>query len=117
MPKALITTVPFADKDPLPITLLEESGIDYLINPIGRKLTECELADMISDFDVLIAGTEPVTARVMASGKNLKLISRVGVGLDSRFIQKRGLMCYTQTHSPAVAELTRMMLTLRQPCC
>ena len=118
MPKALITTVPFADKDPLPITLLEESGIDYLINPIGRKLTECELADMISDFDVLIAGTEPVTARVMASGKNLKLISRVGVGLDSVDLisaKKRGLhVSYTpDAPAPAVAELTLgMMLTL-----
>ena len=83
MSKVLITTVPFADKDPMPIKLLDEAGIDYLINPIGRKLHEDELADMICDFDVLIAGTEPITEKVMANGKNLKLISRVGVGLDS----------------------------------
>ena len=37
MPKALITTVPFADKDPLPIQLLEKAGIEYLIGVIGSK--------------------------------------------------------------------------------
>jgi len=118
MSKVLITTVPFADKDPMPIKLLDEAGIDYLINPIGRKLQEDELADMICDFDVLIAGTEPITEKVMANGKNLKLISRVGVGLDSVDLlaaEKRGIrVSYTpDAPAPAVAELTiGMMLTL-----
>ena len=39
---------------------------------------------MVSDFDVVIAGTEPITDRVMsAAPARLKLISRVGIGLDS----------------------------------
>jgi D-3-phosphoglycerate dehydrogenase len=38
---------------------------------------------MVSYFDVLIAGTEPITQRVMAQAKCLKLISRVGICLDS----------------------------------
>ena len=118
MPKALITTVPFADKDPLPLQLLEKVGIDYLINPIGRKLKEDELAEMVSDFDVLIAGTEQITEKVMINGKNLKLISRVGIGLDSVDLlaaEKRGIhVSYTpDAPAPAVAELTvGMMLTL-----
>jgi len=118
MPKALITTVPFADKDPLPLQLLEKAGIEYLINPIGRKLKEDELAEMVSDFDVLIAGTEPITEKVMSNGKDLKLISRVGIGLDSVDLlaaEKRGIhVSYTpDAPAPAVAELTiGMMLTL-----
>lgn len=118
MLKVLITTVPFADKDPLPLQLLEKAGIDYLINPIGRKLKEDELAEMISDFDVLIAGTEPITEKVMTNGKNLKLISRVGIGLDSVDLlaaEMRGIrVSYTpDAPAPAVAELTvGMMLTL-----
>jgi len=118
MPKALITTVPFADKDPLPLQLLENAGIEYLINPIGRKLKEDELAEMVSDFDVLIAGTEPITEKVMANGKNLKLISRVGIGLDGVDLlaaERRGIyVSYTpDAPAPAVAELTvGMMLTL-----
>ena len=83
MDKVLITTVPFGDKNRLPLELLETAGIEYLINPLGRKLTEQELADIIPDFDVLIAGTESITDHLMQRGKNLKMISRVGIGLDS----------------------------------
>jgi D-3-phosphoglycerate dehydrogenase / 2-oxoglutarate reductase len=118
MPKALITTVPFADKNRLPIEQLESNGIDYVINPIGRRLKEEELADLVSDFDVLIAGTEPITDRVMSRASRLKLISRVGIGLDSVDLlaaQKRGIaVSYTpDAPAPAVAELTiALMLSL-----
>lgn len=118
MPKALITTVPFADKNRLPIELLEAAGVDYLINPLGRKLKEDELAEMVADFDVIIAGTEPITDLVMSRASRLKLISRVGIGLDSVDLlsaEKRGIkVSYTpDAPAPAVAELTLgLMLSL-----
>jgi len=118
MPKALITTVPFGDKNRLPLELLESSEIDYLINPLNKKLTEDELAEMVTDFDVIIAGTEPITAKVMDNASNLKHISRVGIGLDSVDLvaaEARGIkVSYTpDAPAPAVAELTiGMMLTL-----
>ena len=83
MAKVLITTVPFGNKNPLPLELLERNNIEYLINPLNKKLTEDELADMVTDFDVIIAGTEPITKKVMDRSTNLKMISRVGIGLDS----------------------------------
>ena len=73
---------------------------------------------MISDFDVLIAGTEPITDRVMARAKCLKLISRVGIGLDNVDLlaaERRGMqVSYTpDAPAPAVAELTiGLMLSL-----
>jgi len=118
MPKVLITTVPFADKNRLPIELLRKGNISYLINPIGRKLKERELVDMIADFDVIIAGTELITEEVMTQGKNLKFISRVGIGLDSVDLlaaERLGIkVSYTpNAPAPAVAELTvGMMLSL-----
>lgn len=118
MSKALITTVPFGDKNRLPLDLLEEAGIEYLINPIGRKLTEDELVEMVTDFDVLIAGTEPITEKVMSRARNLKLISRVGIGLDSVDLlaaeQRKIQVSYTpDAPAPAVAELTiGLMLSL-----
>lgn len=118
MARVLITTVPFGDKNRLPIEQLEAAGIDYLVNPIGRKLTEDELAGMVTDFDVLIAGTEPITGKVMAHAKCLKLISRVGIGLDSVDLlaaEHRGIkVSYTpDAPAPAVAELTiGLMLSL-----
>jgi D-3-phosphoglycerate dehydrogenase len=116
--RALITTVPFADTNRLPIELFESAGIDYEINPLGRRLKEEELADMAADFDILIAGTEPITERVMSRAPRLKLISRVGIGLDSVDLlaaERRGIkVSYTpDAPAPAVAELTiGLMLSL-----
>jgi D-3-phosphoglycerate dehydrogenase len=111
MPKVLITTVPFAQRDKLPIKLLEQAGVEFAINPLGRKLREDELAEMIGDYEVLIAGTEAITSKVIARAKRLKLISRVGVGLDSVDLlaakQAGILVSYTpDAPAPAVAELT-----------
>jgi D-3-phosphoglycerate dehydrogenase len=118
--KLLITTVPFADNDKRPLELLAASGVDYLINPLNRKLTEQELADQIIDCDVIIAGTEPITDDVMERATNLKLIVRVGIGLDSVDLlaaRQRGIhVSYTpDAPSPAVAEMTigLMILLLR----
>ena len=118
MSKVLITTVPFGDKNSQPLDQLQAAGIEYLINPIGRKLKDDELAEMISDFDVLIAGTEPITEKVMNRAPRLKLISRVGIGLDSVDLlaaERRGIkVSYTpDAPAPAVAELTiGLMLSL-----
>ncbi len=81
--KVLITTVPFGEKNRAPLDMLESNNIDYVINPFNKKLTESELEGLISDFDVVIAGTEQITSKVMDAASNLKLISRVGIGLDS----------------------------------
>ena len=118
MPKSLITTVPFGDKNRLPFELLENAEIEYLINPLNKKLTEDELVEMAADFDVIIAGTEPITRRVIDNAPNLKLISRVGIGLDSVDLMAAEERSITVTYTPdaptpAVAELTvGMMLTL-----
>lgn len=121
MPRALITTIPFGERDATPLQLLQAAGIDFTVNPLGRKVTERELAELIVDFDILIAGTEPVTEYVMAQAFKLKLISRVGVGLESVDLlaaQRRGIqVCYTpDAPAPAVAEFTisLMLAVLRQ---
>lgn len=111
MARVLITTVPFAVHNRLPLDLLEGIGADYVINPIGRRLTEDELADLVGDTEILIAGTEPITAKVMDAAPNLRLISRVGIGLDNVDLcaaRQRGIaVSYTpEAPAPAVAELT-----------
>jgi len=79
----LITTIPFGQIDTLPIEILKKNNINYTINPIGRKLTENELFNLVPEYDILIAGTEPITKKVIENNTNLKMISRVGIGLDS----------------------------------
>lgn len=118
MAKILITTVPFGDRNRFPLDLLEKANIEYLINPHKTKLTEDQLVKMVSDFDVIIAGTEPITEKVMTQATKLKLVSRVGIGLDGVDLmaaRNRGIkVSYTpDAPAPAVAELALgMMLTL-----
>jgi len=118
MNKVLITTVPFGDKSRLPLDILEKNNIEYTINPLNKKLTEGELVDMVTDFDVIIAGTEPITKKVMDAANRLKMISRVGIGLDSVDLleaEKNDIVVsYTpDAPAPAVAELTiGLMLSL-----
>ncbi len=111
MSKVLITTVPFAVKDNKPLKMLENENIEYFINPLGRKLKEIELANMIDDFDALIAGTEKISNEIITKAKKLKIISRVGIGLDNLDLlsakKNKILVTYTpDAPAPAVAELT-----------
>ena len=103
--------MPFGEVDPASLVLLDAAGIEYVINPIGRRLTEDELVSLVPGFDVLIAGTEPITERVMEVAQQLRLISRVGVGLDNVDLlaaRARGIaVAYTpEGPADAVAELT-----------
>lgn len=92
--------------------------MDYTVNPLGRRLKAHELAEMVADFGVLIAGTEPITAAVMDAAPHLRLISRVGIGLDNVDLAEaraRGIaVTYTpDAPAPAVAEFTvGLMLSL-----
>jgi len=111
MAQVLITTVPFGDKNNYPIKLLESNNIDYLINPLGKKLTEDELIELLGDAEIIIAGTEQISAKVINSSSHLKMISRVGIGLDSVDLleakKKNITVSYTpDAPAPAVAELT-----------
>lgn len=109
--KVYVSTFPFAKIDNTPINLLEKEGVDFVVNPLGRKITESELASLIHDYDAIIAGTEPITRQVINNGKKLKLISRVGIGLDGidlKYAKNSKIqVSYTpDAPAPAVAEYT-----------
>ena len=111
MHKVLITSVPFGQKNRKPIEILDSLSVDYEINKIGRKLSEDELKSMINDYTILIAGTEPITRTVMENAPELKLISRIGIGLDNvdlKSAKDLGIkVSYTpDAPAPAVSELT-----------
>jgi len=109
-PRIFISTIPFGEVDPSPLQALDKSGFEYKINPLGRKLKANEVAEIAKDYDALIAGTEDTIPLIQAS-KKLKIISRVGIGLDSvplELCKKKGIkVCYTpDAVTKAVAEFT-----------
>jgi phosphoglycerate dehydrogenase-like enzyme len=91
---------------------LSSRGIEFTKNPYGRALNEDDLVHTLHDFDGVIAGGEPYTARVLASAPRLKIIARTGVGYDQVDVieaTKQGVIV-TTTPIPelsySIAELT-----------
>jgi D-3-phosphoglycerate dehydrogenase len=108
--RAIVTTVPFGAIDPAPLKILAEAGIETVVNPLGRRLRSEEVGDVIAGFDIVIAGTETITASALASAATVKAICRVGIGLDGVDLlaaRRQGIaVSYTPDGpSPAVAEL------------
>jgi len=82
-PVAQVTTYPFGVSSPDPIAILEDAGFEVRLSPHGRKHVPAETAALLGDVDVLVAGTEPLPADVIAEGlPRLRHVARVGVGLD-----------------------------------
>jgi D-3-phosphoglycerate dehydrogenase len=111
VPKILITTSSFnlaADS----LARLQDGGFRIVVNPHGRKLSEDEVEALL-DAEVvgMIAGTEPLTRRVLAGARNLKVLSRCGIGMDNvdfAAARELGIQVFNTPDAPtaAVAELT-----------
>jgi len=121
MDKVLITAVSFGQTDPDPIRLLEQEHLSYVINPYGRRLRAEELAGIIGPYEVVIAATDPITEAVLDAAPNLRLIARIGIGLDNvplAATRERGIAVTYTPDAPAaaVAEFTigQMLALLRR---
>lgn len=105
-----VSTTPFGIHDRTPIDCLVESGCHFQVNDLGRKLTPDEVAELAKDCDGIIAGTEDL-GPLLDRNQKLKIIARVGIGLDSvplRRCRDRGIaVSYTpDAVTPAVGEFT-----------
>ena len=59
-------------------------GIQADLPEIRRQqLSEDELVEIIGDYDAIIAGDDPITARVLDHAARLKVIAKWGVGIDA----------------------------------
>ena len=106
-----VATSSFASYSSLPLELFNQEGLVVKINPTRRKITSDELLSSAKDCIGLIAGTEQYSKDVLSKMKNLKVISRLGVGIDNIDIneaKKLNIKVFTTQTSPslAVAELT-----------
>jgi len=109
-PKVLITTSSFGKIDAAPLEKLKEHGLEVIMNPHGRKVTVEELRELLPGVVGLIAGTETINKETMANS-SLKVISRVGVGIDSIDLPAAKELSIAVKNTPnaltvAVSELT-----------
>lgn len=124
MTRLVISTSSFdIDHNP-PIQQLIRQGVTVVCNPHRRKLTEDEIIELLGqDTAGLIAGVEPLTARVFASAKQLSTVSRCGTGLDTVDLtaaKQHNIVVFNTPAAPAqaVAELTMglILAALRRIC-
>ena len=107
----LIVTYPFGMCGDKPVKLLEETGWGLHYSFLGRRLEGNEVRSMLKGMDAVIAGTELYNKETIELAKDLKVISRVGIGLDNVDYQeckKRGIKVANTPEAPsdAVADLT-----------
>ena len=117
MSTILVTTSTFGKNNPAPLEYLKQSGLDPVLNPMGRKLTEEEVLSLIHEHNPvgILAGVEPLTASVLGQAKNLKAIARAGIGMDSVDQDSASRLGISVTNTPdapaiPVAELTLGMI-------
>lgn len=109
-PRILIGPSSFAVVDRAPLDRLDGAGFEVVNNPVGRKLSEVELVQLLPGAVGLIAGLEPLTAAVLEQS-NLRVISRCGAGMsnvDLDAARRLGIAVRNTPDAPttAVAELT-----------
>lgn len=112
----LITPKSFALAKAKTFPLLETLGFNVIENDKGRTLTEDELIAFAEHGVVgMIVGVDPVTARVIDACRDLRAISKYGVGLDNIDVdaaRRRGIKIASAvaTNHISVAELTIALL-------
>jgi D-3-phosphoglycerate dehydrogenase len=79
----LVASRSFGKNCPEVLDEMQAAGCVFMPNDLDRAPTEAELIARIAEADVLISGTEPVTARVLAAAPRLKVISKHGVGYEN----------------------------------
>lgn len=109
--KILITPKSFRNYKEKAYPLLEEKGYDIVENTLGRTMTEAEIINIAKQGVVgIIIGVDPLPAAVLENCKDLRAISKYGVGMDNIDLVKAkelgiSVMNAQGTNSISVAEL------------
>ena len=113
--KIFVALSTFAEHGQRPLSLLQESGYAFVLNPLKKRLSQDELIQMGRDCDGVIAGLEPYDDYVLDHTPRLRCISRCGVGVDNIAVEKakaKGIRIYNTPDvvTQPVAELTVAMI-------
>jgi D-3-phosphoglycerate dehydrogenase / 2-oxoglutarate reductase len=91
--------------------LLEGSDLEIWMNPWSRRLSRDEVIEALADVDGVIAGLEPLDVEVLKMLPRLRVISRLGIGLDNvdlTYAKAQGIRVTNTPDGPteAVIEMT-----------
>lgn len=117
--KVLIAVYPFMNSP-------ETTGeIEFVVNPWGRDPDSSEIEEELvgGNYDALIVGTKKVNNSILNRSNSLKVISRVGVGvnnIDIKLFRKHGVVTtftpFGPTDSTAEMALALILAGTRRLC-
>jgi D-3-phosphoglycerate dehydrogenase / 2-oxoglutarate reductase len=108
--RVLVTATSYGKNDPELFSQLEERVGEVIYNTSGKPFGSEQLQALLPDMDGYIAGLDCIDRAAITSAKELKVIARYGVGIDSVDLaaaRERGIIV-TNTpgaNSVSVAEL------------
>jgi D-3-phosphoglycerate dehydrogenase / 2-oxoglutarate reductase len=79
----LVGTETFGIPNPEPKKILEDRGIEVRLNPFNRRLTPADYQECLADVKYVIAGLEPYDTEIFQKFPEVKVLSRIGIGVDS----------------------------------
>lgn len=111
----LITPRPFHEKGSEQIERLEQLGYKVIVNDTGKRYSKEQLMDLVTNVDAILTGNDPLDKELLSQAKNLKVISKYGVGLDNidlTYANEKGIkVCKAiGANSVSVAESAMMMI-------
>lgn len=115
MPRVLVTPIELVRRHEPCHEVLEAAGFEILYPPVGVHLyDEQRLIQHLAGVDAMLAGMEPLTARVLESSR-LRAVARFGVGYDAIDVaaatkRKIGVTITPGTNQVSVAEHTLALI-------
>jgi len=105
-----VTTVPFGTVSAEPLELLEKHGLDCVISPFADNTSVENSREHLASADYIIAGLHQFDSKLFDVAPRLKLIARVGVGVNNIDFDETKKRKIKVTYTPdavtgAVAEL------------
>lgn len=107
----LVATEIFADSIREPAELLQAEGLQLRRNPHNRRLTREDYPACFEGVDYVLAGLEPYDDKVFTAYPRIRVLSRIGIGVDAIDLAAAGAHGVAVYNTPAapsksVAELT-----------
>ena len=108
--KILVAPSTFCGYDDTPYQILKDNGFKIVKNKYKQKLNEDQLLELSKDCIGIIAGTEKYSREILEDLPRLRVISRLGVGMDNIDVEyaiKKNIAIFKTLQSPvlAVAEM------------
>ncbi|MGH2403940.1 MAG: phosphoglycerate dehydrogenase [bacterium] len=82
-PRVLVTAPGFGRTGDDALHMLRQAGCEVVVHTTETTLTEGDILPLVENVDAIMAGAEPITARVIAAAPRLKIVARRGVGYDA----------------------------------